>query len=288
MLPGIFPASCRAAHTFAPLLMPTSRPKSDHVVHHRHVEDRRNEPVADALYLVQPRLMAEQGRYVLRLDGHDLHVRAALLEELAHPLERPSAADPGDEGGDVAGHLPPELDGRLLVVAARVVGVLELLGDVDPRIGGGHLRDVFHGPGDSLLIRRQDELCPEGPDELLALLAHALGHDDADVVALEPAHQRHADARVAGRGLDDDGALVQLAVALGPFEHRQGDAVLDAPAGVEELGLGEHVLVPQPQQGRVSDQAQYVVGQHSFVPLAGLRARRIRARRTIYARRGGL
>ena len=48
----------------------------DHLVDQRHVEHGGDEAVADALDLVQARLVAQQGGDVLRLDGHDPRRRA--------------------------------------------------------------------------------------------------------------------------------------------------------------------------------------------------------------------
>ena len=55
---------------------------------------------------------------------------------------------------------------------------------------------------------------------------------------------------------------VEEALLLGPFDHRQGDAVLDAAAGIlsfqlgedADAGLGGHAA--QLNQGRVPNQAQ--------------------------------
>jgi hypothetical protein len=114
--------------------------------------------------------------------------------------------------------------------------------------------------------RSTDQFGPERPDELLALLAHALRHDDADAVALEPADQGDADPGVARGRLADGGVGAELAVPFGALDHGQGDAVLDAAAGVEELRLGVDVLVLQAQQGGIPDEVQYVVGEHVRLP----------------------
>ncbi len=145
---------------------------------------------------------------------------------------------------------------------ARVVRVLELLGDVHALVLGGYLLCPADRPGDAFVVRGQDQLRPQGRDQLLALLAHALRHDDAYPVALQPADQRQADARVAGAGLQHDAVRSEEAVPFGPLEHGQRDAVLDAAARVEELRLGVDALPGKPQQRRVADQVQYVVGQH--------------------------
>ena len=54
-------------------------------------------------------------------------------------------------------------------------------------------------------------------------------------------------------------------VPLGPFEHRPGHAVLDAPAGIEKLRLGKNPLALELQERSVADQIENVVGKHDWV-----------------------
>jgi hypothetical protein len=55
--------------------------------------------------------------------------------------------------------------------------------------------------------------------------------------SLDGGHEGQADARVARRRLDDDGARSQHAAGLGVLDHGQGDAVLDRAARVGALQL---------------------------------------------------
>ena len=151
-------------------------------------------------------------------------------------------------------------------MAAGIVGVLELLRHEDARVFGRHPPDRLDRALDALVVRRQHQLGPQRPDDLLAFLAHSLGHGDADAVAFQASDQGDADAGVAAGRFADDRLGRQASVAFGPFEHGQGHAVLDAPAGVEELRLGVDVLTPQPHQRRVADQIQYVVAPHGIPP----------------------
>jgi hypothetical protein len=48
-------------------------------------------------------------------------------------------------------------------------------------------------------------------------------------------HEGQAHARIAGGGLDDGAARLQLAVPLGVLDHLRRDAVLDGSAGVQVL-----------------------------------------------------
>ena len=90
-------------------------------------------------------------------------------------------------------------------------------------------------------------------------------HEDA-LVALLLGHDRQPDAGVAGRRLDDGAAGLERAGALGGLDHAQRDAVLDRPAGVEVLDLGQHGG-PQPpgdavqlHQRRPADQVDHGLG----------------------------
>ena len=126
----------------------------DHLVDQRNIEHGRDESVADSLNLMQPRLVAQQGGDVLRLDRHDAHVRLVLLQERAHALQRTAAAHARHKAVDPAVHLLPQFAGRVVVVAPWIVGVLELLRNEDSRVGRRHLADSIHGPADALLVRR--------------------------------------------------------------------------------------------------------------------------------------
>ncbi|MNF91055.1 hypothetical protein D3C84_736440 [compost metagenome] len=61
---------------------------------------------------------------------------------------------------------------------------------------------------------------------------HLVRHHQHHPIALGAAHQRQAQASVAGRGFDDGAAGLQAAIALGGVDHCQADAVLDRTAGV--------------------------------------------------------
>jgi len=218
--------------------------------------------------------VSEQGRDVLGLDGGNADVLLVLAKELADALERASAADARHETRDVARHLVPQLTGRLLVMGTRVVRVLELLRHEDARVLVGHFAGVADGALDALVVRGQHQVGPERLDEFLALLAHPLGHDDANLVAFEAADEGHADARVPGGGLEEDGVGVEFSVAFGAFDHRQGHAVLDAAARIQELGLQEDEFVLQPDDRRVADEVQDIVRQHG-APWADCRCRTV-------------
>ena len=79
---------------------------------------------------------------------------------------------------------------------------------------------------------------PEAADEVLALLAHPVGHEDRHGVAEGPADGREGDAGVAARRLDDRRARLEDPPLVAAAEDMIGHPVLDAAGHVEVLGLG--------------------------------------------------
>ena len=92
----------------------------------------------------------------------------------------------------------------------------------------------------ALFLGRQVEGRAISEHQPAPLDAHALGHDQDQLVALDRGDHREADAGVAAGRLDDRAAGLELAAALGVLDHRQRDAVLDRAAGIGALGLHPH------------------------------------------------
>ena len=111
----------------------------------------------------------------------------------------------------------------------------------------------------------EDELRTVGLDELPALDGHGLGHDDLDLVSPRCCDGCERDTGVTGCGLDQDGVLVDLPLALQVVDHRLGDPVLDGSGGVEELDLSVNLRlesevlldVRELHHGSVSDRLIY-------------------------------
>ena len=95
------------------------------------------------------------------------------------------------------------------------------------RLGDG----AFHSFG----ARGEHDLCAESLEQVATLDAHRVGHRQDCVVALGTGNPGESDAGVAAGGLDDGGAGLEVAGALGVLDHGEGDAVLDAAAGVEQF-----------------------------------------------------
>ena len=100
----------------------------DDLVVDRRVEDLGDEVGADALDLVRAGRAAVEDRRLLRLDGDDLHVGLARLEDLADAGDGAAGADAGDEDVDLAVGVLPDLLGGGLAVDLRVRLVGELAG----------------------------------------------------------------------------------------------------------------------------------------------------------------
>ena len=81
----------------------------------------------------------------------------------------------------------------------------------------------------------------QGLQQPAPLDAHRVGHREDDLVSLGRPDPREADAGIAAGRLDDGGALLQDALRFGVLDHREGDAVLDASAGVEVFEFEKNV-----------------------------------------------
>ena len=105
-----------------------------------------------------------------------------------------------------------------------------------------------------------DDLGAVRLEHVALVLADLVRADEHAAVALALGDDRQPDTGVAGGGLDDRAAGLQLARRLRGLHHAQGDAVLDAAAGVEVLDLGQHRGRdpggdrPEPHQRGVPDQ----------------------------------
>ena len=144
-------------------------------------------------------------------------------------------------------------------MALGVGRVLELLRDERVRRGLVQLLGLGDGALHAVLAGGEDQLRAVRGGELAALDAHRVRHRQDQVVALDRRDQRQADARVPARRLDQRPARLERAGRLRRLDHRQRDAVLDRPARIEILHLGDHfrralVQVADADEGRVPDQ----------------------------------
>ena len=235
----------------------------DELVDHLAVERARPEVLADALDLVRRDLAAVDRP--LRVGADHANRGVLLLQVLADPGDRAAGADAGDERGDPAVGLPPDLRARRPVVGLGVARVEVLVRLKSP----GNLPG--QAVGDRVIRLRGLTLDVGGADHHLGavraqqadlLRRHLVGHDEDHLVALDRRGHGEPVAGVARRRLDDRASGPEQAAALGVLEHGQADPVLDAATGVELLELGEHKRpeplgdLAQPDQRGVADQVE--------------------------------
>src|SRR5262245_43903404 len=221
--------------------------RGDDAGQERHVQVARYESVADAFDAMGAPLTAREQRALGGLDRIDAHRGIARAQVAADTGERATAALGIDEGADAAVHLLPDLRARREHVRLDVVAVVEL-----PRhpvaIGrlGGERLEAREGQVDvALSARGEDQRSAVGLHDLLALLAHALGHDDGARITLHRGDPRAGDAGVARRALEHAHAAAEVTARLGALEHVQIDAVLETAGRAVPLDLhvdgGAHV-----------------------------------------------
>ena len=89
----------------------------------------------------------------------------------------------------------------------------------------------------TLRPRCQHNLCTQHTQQHAALDGHRFWHRQNELITLGGTDEGQRNAGVAGSRLDDDAALPDLTIALGGFDHRLTDAILDTGEGVKEFAL---------------------------------------------------
>ncbi len=178
-----------------------------------------------------------------RVSKPALHAPFALLLQVARGArQRASGAGSGDEAIELAAvGLLPDLRAGRLDVRLAVGGVVELVGP------DGVVEALGVPLGLVVVVLRVVErdgghrvnLGAEHAEEVNLLLRLRVGHVDDTLVPLGAANVREADARVAGGALDDGAAGLDQPLLLGVLHDEESGAVLDAAAGLHELGLAE-------------------------------------------------
>jgi hypothetical protein len=122
-LPIFRVTNCRAAQTLAPELMPTSSPFSltqapgggnrlfignlHDLVHQSKIENVRDKTIANALNLVQARLMPEDGRDIPGFNHYHFYFVVLFFEKFTHILQGSTASYPSHKTHQVTCHLLP-------------------------------------------------------------------------------------------------------------------------------------------------------------------------------------
>ena len=252
------------------------------VGHHEGVADQRkvaigrDEVLADALDQPRADIVAQLAgldhageNRAFGVGQHHLDVGRDPFHEAADAGQRAARADAADHGVEVVVHLLPDLGAGGGLVDLGVGRVGELVDEEGADLAGDPLGEVLVVLGMALADVRAGHahLGAQRLEVEDLFLAHLVGHDDDQAVALLSGDQGEAEAGVAGGRLDDGAAGLEHAVVLGRLDHRQADAVLDRAARVLQLELGEQPAGPGIELGefdhrRVADHFEDVAGNH--------------------------
>ena len=213
----------------------------DVAVHHRRVERRGPEVLADPFDQIGPRRVARvHGSLGIGSDDRDR--RVLLLEEATDAGDRASRPDPGDEHVDRTVGLTPDLGAGRLVVRRRVLRVEVLVRLI--RAGDLLRQPVRHAVVGLRGFRRNrcgadHDLRSVGAQEGDLLLAHLVGHHEDALVSADRGGDRQPVPRVARRGLHDRAARLEETGPFGGLDHPDADPILHGAARVQHLQLRE-------------------------------------------------
>ena len=123
----------------------------------------------------------------------------------------------------------------------KIVGVLELLRDVDLRVVFGHFvseRDAACDAfADIAFVVHHDDFRAVLSDEFMAFVRDRIRHDQHRFVALHRADERESNALIATGRLNDDGIGTDDPLRFGPFDHLERSARLDRTAHIQPFIL---------------------------------------------------
>ena len=245
-------ASSRAAHTAAPEEMPTSKSlfggyaagdgkgivvlDADHLVVDRRVEHGGNETGADPLDQVRPLGAAGKHRRSIGFDGDDLDSGFG-PEALRQRRSRSRRCRRRKRNIDLAVGIA-HLLGRRGPVHRRIGRIFELLGNEVAGIGGGQILGLLDRPAHAPRTGREDQFGAVGLGSRRRSRLMVSGMTKAHLMP-RAAQTMARPMPVLPRSAQDDRVGPDEAGGLGGVEHRHGDTVLDAVAGVEELQFSD-------------------------------------------------
>ena len=162
------------------------------------------------------------------------------LEKPADPRDGPTGPDTADERPDLHATLRQNLRPGRFLVDARVGGVGELVGQEPAALCRKAPGDVLKVLGRGWrCVRYHDDVGPNGSEGRPLIGRHLLGHHADEPVAPDGGHKGEAHAGISGRRLDKGSSRSNKPVSFGVVKDGKRDAVLDTPAGVQELTLAE-------------------------------------------------
>ena len=161
---------------------------------------------------MRSRLAAAQDGGCGGFDGEHFQLRPMLLQHLRAARDVPAGPDAGNERiGRRIGEIAQDLLGGGAAVDFDIGGIVELLRHPASGRCSTNSRAPVHGPLHALFLGSQLERGPIGKHQPPPLDAHAVGHDENQLVAFHRGDHREADAGVARGRLDDRPAGLQLA-----------------------------------------------------------------------------
>ena len=170
--------------------------------------------------------------------GEDADLGVGGAQGAAAAGERAAGAVAGDEGIHEAVHLGENLTAGEVLVVQGVDGILKLARKKNIGVAGRHLEGEVDAGGVAVGGFEELNLAAELADEMAALDAGRLAHEDLDFVALGGTDHGEGNPGVAAGAFEDDGVGVQEPAGFGVFDDTEGEPVLDGAGGVEEFGLG--------------------------------------------------
>ena len=215
----------------------------------RRLGEARDEVGAPALHQVRaeirmalarvaqgiPRLRyttAEHGG-VVGLGRDNPYARVGRLEAPCNTQQRAAGSEPAHESMQwLALEVGEYLLRRRALVNLGIRLVFELAAQ-EPAVFVGEFHGLREHAGAFVRGGRQDHRRAEESQQLAALEAEALGHDDHERIALLRAHHREADAGIAARCLDDRLPRPEFAALLRALDDGASHAVLDRTQRVE-------------------------------------------------------
>ena len=260
-------ATCSAAHTFAPDEMPTSMPffarqparrcdrvvidDPDHFVVHLRVEDLRHEArrrslAACAVPVSPPESTSDCPGSTVTIVTLGLRC----FEHLPDTGDRAAVPTPATTTSTL-----PSVSRQISSAVVRTVDLR--IGRVSNCCGMKYLAGLLSWISLALAIAPfipsapgvRTSLRTIGLEQVAALDRHRVGHREDQRIALGRRDERERDPGVAAGRLHDDRVGTQPAVALGRLDHRDADAILDAPGRIERFELDENGRRRAPSSG---------------------------------------
>ncbi len=150
---------------------------------------------------------------------------------------RAAGTNPEYDCIDVAVHLFEYFRRRRVLVRQRVVRVTELIDEVRALLIGDRPAQVLVilGVASADVRTRQDDFGAHGAQIEDLLLAHFVRQNQNQLVALLGRNQRQSEARIAGRGLNQRVAWLDVASFFRLLDHRYSDTILDGTAWIHQF-----------------------------------------------------